>query len=282
MGSIAGSRSVPTTSKFVVALFVLGGLLLISLSFALPDGYRLVKEILKELGIVLLAVFVISWLYEVAIAEKYFVDFSTRLREIIETGESLTAASQQLGITGIYPRRDQFEREHPLGEIVDHLGDGGIFRVSARSVFHIANKLEILKAALRRSFQIQLCICDPQVSNQDVLELTDTQSADILAALGAFKADLIPWLTANTPAGSIEVKFHSHLLFDTFVIAQSGSVGCVVLDLSFGRDLTKKRVLFIDAFKPIGLDLTTRHERLWLRSKPVFEYSKMRIARNEL
>ncbi|MEK6325827.1 MAG: hypothetical protein AABN33_29670 [Acidobacteriota bacterium] len=274
------SSPMPATAKWVVVVFVLAGLLLIAVSVTITDAFW--KDLLKELGIVLLAVFVISWLYEIAVAEKYFTTFSRRLRDIIESGESLAAACQQLGIIRIFPRRDDFDRDHPITDMVARLGDGGTLRIVARSLFHIANKPEVLKAALSRGFQVELCICDSAVSDQNVLSLTDTQPADIQAALGAFRSEIVPWLQEKKPSGSVEVKTHTHLLFDSFLHIESGSMGWVVLDLSFGRDLSAKRVFLIDAFKPFGLDLKRRYDRFWRQATTVFKYAHSGVALNSL
>jgi hypothetical protein len=74
--------------------FVLTGLLLIAVSVALPHegsaGY--VREIIKELGIVILSVFTVSFLYERLVAEKYLQQFLTLLRGQLQEGESNAAA----------------------------------------------------------------------------------------------------------------------------------------------------------------------------------------------
>jgi hypothetical protein len=270
----------PSTAKWVVAVFVLAGLLLIAVSASITNAFW--KELLKELGIVFLAVFVISWFYEIAVAEKYFTTFSHRLRDIIETGDSLTAACYQLGISDIYPSRARFERDHQINDMLARLDDKGMLRIVGRTLFHIANKPEVLKTAVSRGFQVQLCICDPAVHDQNVLGLTDTQPADIQAAVGAFKTEIVPWLQKHNPSGSVEVRTHTHLLFDSILLIESGSIGWLILDFSFGRDLTAKRVFLVDALKPFGSDLKKRQDRLWRQSKRVFEYAQNAVALNSL
>lgn len=76
------SREPDKSSKWLILTFVLTGLLLIAISVALPHdgsaGY--LRELLKELGIVILSVFTVSFLYERLIAEKYLHQFLSLLR----------------------------------------------------------------------------------------------------------------------------------------------------------------------------------------------------------
>ena len=270
-------------SRVVVAFFVVVGLLLIAVSVALEDkSAHFVKELLKELGIVILAVFTISWLYEIAVAKKYFRHFSLQLRSLLETGESNAAACLKLGILRIYASREDFQRDHPITELTAKLQYGDTFRIVARSLFHMTNKADALKTALHRGAHVELCFNDPAGTSATVMALTGLQQPDIQSALGALKTDLLPWVELNKPAGTLEIKTHTLLLFDSFLLIDSYSHPHAALDLSFGRDLTAKRIILLDPGKPLGSELKQRYKRVWDESTKVFFYDSQAVRVNTL
>src|SRR4051812_28137485 len=110
------SRSDHTISRFILSILAFGGLLSLAVSVPIQEvgwlGY--LKVFLKELGIVIFAVFGISLIYEVWLAKRYQKEFLSMLSDTVKEGESNGAVCAALGISRIFRSRYAFEREYPL------------------------------------------------------------------------------------------------------------------------------------------------------------------------
>src|ERR1039458_3190933 len=84
--AVAVRKHWPATRSLVSSLFLVG-VTVISLSFV-PGEREVLRNIIRELGIVLVSVFGVSILYEIFIAEQHFEQFRGALVKIIQSGET--------------------------------------------------------------------------------------------------------------------------------------------------------------------------------------------------
>jgi hypothetical protein len=272
---------VSTTTKYLAVIFVLVGLVLVAVSIALEDGY--LHELLKELGIVVLSVFTVSIIYERLVAEKYLSNLQQLLGSQLERGESLAAAALRLGIIEIFPSRDEFERKYPLSLWIATLTPGDTFRVVARSLFLLMSKPETLKTAIERGARVELCLVSPTIDPALIAQCTDMEVSDIQSALNVFKKQVHAWIGAKNPTGSVEVRFHSIPTIDSnLLVGPIAAPRLCIWDLSFGRDVTAKRVFMVDPTKPLGKDIAGRYDAIWSGAKPVYHYDGKALLVNTL
>lgn len=268
----------------VLIKLALSGALLLALSVPIHEtGYSAyLKVFLRELGIVLLAVFSISLIYEVWLFEKYQHRFLAALTGQIERGETNAANCEYLGIRRIFRSRHEFERQHPFHDLVKSIDKGGSLRVVGRSLFGTTTQVAELRAALERSARIELCLLDPKLGADDLRTSPDVDPGDITAALGVLKIKLIPRLATDSVPGEIEVRCHRIHLLDSFMQVTSSSSFCV-WELTFGRDLGEsKRLLMLDPSKGLGHNLRGRYQLVWDQARPIFHWKDGKVTVDEL
>jgi hypothetical protein len=276
----ARPNDMDTTSKWLMVTFGLGGLLLIMISIALShrgfSGYW--SELTKELGIVVLAVFTVSFLYERLVAEKYFEHFLAQLRGQLQQGESNAAACAQLGIIEIFPTRDVFEMKYPIAGWTSSLAAGSSFRIVAQSLFLLMGKVETIKAAIARGADVEFCVTDPTSTGPTVRaeRISGLEVSDIMSAVSVFKKQIADWTRVAKPPGSVELRYHQLPLIDSYMVLRSPTVQVAAWDLSFGRATTSKRIFLLDLEKPLSVDLSGRYGRVWDDSlaSTVFRYQR--------
>lgn len=268
----------------VFIILALTGLLLISISiFIDPCGiHNFLKELLKELGIVLLAVFTVSLIYELVIAKKYFSNFLALLSKQIEQGESNGAVCEYIGIRQIFKTRDIFESTYPLDKTLGYITTGSKIRIVAVSLFYIMSKSDLIKDAISKGAEFELDIYDPESSNKDYENIQNLQISDIISTINIFKTDFVDWIKKDKPKGKIELKFHRYTLFDSYSIFDLESNKFGVWDSSFGRSSSRKRTFIIDVDKPLGKDLHQRYDRIWEHSTSMFQYDGKNILLDNL
>ena len=155
---ISGSTDkYPTESKLVMIILAITGLLFIAISLLITEegSWGYLHELIKELGIVILAVFTVSLLYELTIAKKYLNNFLNHLRQQIEQGESNGATCANLGILKIFTSRDKYEAEYPFSTITSNLSNDSRLRIIAISLFLLiggAFPLPVMKTCLLQKF----------------------------------------------------------------------------------------------------------------------------------
>jgi hypothetical protein len=108
----------------VIGGLVSVGLLLIATSGLVNQPFW--KELLRELGVVVLSVFVVSWLYEIAVAKKFVKLFSL----VIERSTSLAASCQRLGIIEICEDRKILPAKYQPKQL-------NVYRVNARCAHQV-------------------------------------------------------------------------------------------------------------------------------------------------
>ena len=275
-------KKISTTTKWLVITFVLIGLLLVVISVALPDKdeYGYYKELLKELGIVILAVFTVSLLYELMVAEKYVKWFLNRLQEQVQQGESNAAKCAYLGIRQIFPTRDVLEIEDSLSDIVSKFSVDSSIRFVARSLFYVMTKPEVVKKAIEQGARVEMCIFDPRSLSKEMENMTGMEMDDINATIKRFKRHIVGWLEEAKPSGSIEFRYHGIILFDSYTMISSSSEQTGIWDLSFGMDSSAKRIFVLELKKPLGSDLAGRYDKIWSNAETVFLYENAKIVTN--
>lgn len=284
----------PIESKLAYALFALIGLLLIAISLITesPDWCGYLKELLKELGIVVLAVFTVSLFYEIVVSRKYSERFLSNLKTEIEKGESNAATCANLGINKIYVTRDKFEIENPLSSTISTMTAGSELRIVAVSLFLIMSKSELIKEAIKKGAHLEFAIFDPSSKQEEFDKYAHLETSDIKSAINVFQKRIVDWIQQELekasekpmekPKGTITLKFHTVTLFESLFYLKGINTEYCVWDLSFGRDTTNKRIFVLDPKKPLGKDLKERYDRIWDMSKVYFKYDGNAIKVDDL
>lgn len=277
-----------TISNLVFGILILSGFLLISISIIIePTGNlffskEFLKEILKELGIVVLSVFTISLIYEKIVSKKYYTNFLNNLRLQIAQGESNGAVCENLGIREIFKTRAKFEMSYPLDKTLSQINVHSKVRIIAVSMFLIMSKADLLKKAIKEGCKIELAIFNPQIPSQNLQKIQELEVSDIETTISIFKKNIIEWINIEKPKGKVELRFHGITLLDSFSTFKTTANNFGAWDLSFGRDTTRKRTLIINMHKPIGKDLRRRYKRIWQCSESVFKYNGKKVKLDNL
>jgi len=263
-------------SYFVTAILVLVGIIAIlvadlSLSPTLGTTDSWQRELLKSLGVFLISVLAVSWLYDRLLIEKHFSQFRSLITEQLRAMDNVQSKAIRMGLMEIHETRSDYDIAHPFAERIRLTKDGGRILCVARSLFHLLNKEAEVKAALFAGVNLQLACLDPDGVNEEMQRLTQVYPEDIRSALISLKS-IASWAQKQRPPGSIELRFHKLYLPDSCLLIDTSEGPQLTWDLSFGRDLNDKRVLL---FKPspfnLGDNLTRRYEEVWASSRRVYE-----------
>jgi hypothetical protein len=273
-----------TTATLLQLILVVGGLGLIAVSLLVPDhgvsGY--VRELLKETGIVLFAVFSVSLLYERLLAERHQRHFLANLREEITRGEGNAAMCGSLGILRFFLGRHSYEAVHPLPQVTSDLTMGDSLRIFGKTLFITATKAEVVKSLLARGVTIELCLLDPSLPHEAMRLYNDVAMSEIVTSLDRFKTGLRTWLMTTRPPAKCSIRFHHAATIDSYFHAMGKETTFEAWEWSFGPDLSQKRILVLDSSKPLGRDVAARYERLWLAAEAAFSYDNGRVLVDQL
>jgi hypothetical protein len=274
----------PSESFLVLLVFALIGLLLIAISLITkePCWWSYFREFIKELGIVVFAVFSVSLLYEITVAKKYSDRFLDQLRSEIDKGESNGASCANLGIRKIYVTRDKFEIENPLSAAISTLSKDSKVRIIAISLSLFMSKSELIKEALKQGVHLELALFNPEGKKENFDKFEHLEASDIHSTVRVFQKRIVEWIKKENPKGTIELKFHDVTIFDSFSYFKSTNDEYCIWDLSFGRDTTTKRVFILDPLKPLGKDLKQRYDQIWGQGKTCFSYDGTIIIEDNL
>jgi hypothetical protein len=277
--NLAPDDEVGVASKWLMLTFILIGLVLILVSFAIPhEGvWNYFRDIFRELGVVASSVFTVSLLYERLIAKKHIQQFLSLLRDLIEQGESNAGTCARLGIIKIFYSRDAFEREFPLADLLRPAAQVNL-RVVAQTAFLLMNRAVALKAAIQEGAAVELCIFDPSSLPEDCRKNPDLLVSDIQSAVSVFETQIASWARTEKPKGKVELRYHQVPIFDSLLVVESPNQSLAVWDLGFGRDVTEKRTLLVDPAKAFGKGLTRRYGYVWNNAKTVFRYDGQQVS----
>lgn len=283
-----GMKDRPSPAVWVmIGGFLLLGGFLIAISFWMEHdeiGPAWLHAFFHELGIVLFTVFTVSLLYELYVQEKYAAAFLRRLSAQLREGEGNAAACAKLGVHEIFTDRSVFEQKYPFRSWISQLGAGSRVMLIARSLFLVLGRPDDIKAALLRGVQVDLCVFHPNGPPEVAESMTDLQVYDVHSAIALFRKDLIDWVQREKPPGTLELRYYTFSVFDSFalfVVSKERRYG--VWDLSFGRTVSDKRIILLDATKGLGSDLEKRYCRLWeLAGTRAFVYAGGQVTTDKL
>lgn len=275
------SLIVRRTVAVALVIFALIGVILLLISSAISHTHEVWQTFTRELGIVLLTVCGISMIYELFVAEKHFKQFAAALRQQIEQGETNAAMCERLGIIRIYPGRSPFETDYPFAGIAAAVTDGVRLRIVAKSLFFVMIKSVDIRLAVERGAVVELCCLHPNKISP-ALSAAGLHRRDIEAALERFKYELVDWAERAQPSGTIELRYHDVDLFDSYFGFQLEGRELGAWDLSFGSDVTDKRILLLDVKRGLGRLINKRYGSVWEAAEKKFLYHNHGIHLNEL
>ena len=144
------------------------------------------------------------------------------------------------------------------------------------------SKAQIIKDAIERGAEVELCLMDPATPQGQASRITALMIPDIEAAVAVFTAAIVSWVGVRKPPGAVELRYHDLVLFDSYTSIHGPDRNLVVWDLSFGRDVTEKRVFLLNAGKPLAADLTKRYDQIFDKAAVQFEYRQGTVRTDRL
>jgi hypothetical protein len=265
--SVKADSSPRTVSYSLIA--VLGGLVVL---FAIyPIFQKEMKwndiffDIFRELAMVLISVFGVSYLYEKLSAREHFSKFTEILQDFVERGESVTAKCESLGIREIHNSRESFQRSHPFSEVVSHLHSGDKIRVTGRSLNNTMRDAGQFIDFLRAGGSLEFCMCDPEHSFETLSAVSHYFANETKAAIEQFQTGIVRWLEKDGAEirGNVELRLHRIDLMDTIIEFKAQDRHMATLDLNFGVNKEQRYVFYVDAKKTLGRDLCERSQAIW-------------------
>lgn len=239
-----------------------------------------VKGVLEFVGITFVGVFAVSLIYQRFVAEKHFEDFKALLAGELKEMDSIQSKCLKLGINEVFETRNTYETGYPLMNIMEQSSENGKIICVARSLFHLLNKTGELKKGLEKGLTFELACVDPDKITPSLEKVSLMYKSDTDSALRALK-DLLGWAIKTNAKGSIELKYHEVDLLDSgFIFTSRNGKKKLVWDLSFGRDLTQKRVIILDTDYPLGKDLKSRYMTIYQNATSQIRYSNGNMMHN--
>lgn len=275
----SSGKHVRGTTRLLLFLFALGGLLLISVSVILLQWNRCVvlRDILRELGVVLLSVFTVSLVYEVWLAERHLQSFRDLLRVEMDQAGTNASSCGRLGILEIFATRDDFDRKYPLNSLIAELDKASEVCIVAVSLASVMNQFEAVKKAVQLGARVNLCMLNPSAFHTIQAVLPDLAKEDMDASISTFKKYIPEWAKAERPPGMIELRYHDRYLFQSYARFRSSERQLGVWDLSFGRHTKDKRIFLVDLTRGLGSDLSRRFDFVWNTATVAFKYEAFEI-----
>ena len=258
-----------TQGVLIVAIAI--GIALISGSFWFPE-HSLFREIVKELGIVLVSVFGVSILYEMFVAEKHFLKFNQLLAKLIERSTTNAAICERLGILQIFPTKQEYLEQFKFYDLCSHIKKGGRLRIIGSALFNVLRQDKALKIALESGAKVELALLDPNTPDE-IFQLLKphVQRGELNASLDRFH-DLAEDIKASNFEGTLELRYHRIPLFEAFAEFQTSSDSINVWEVSFAVGGDNKRDFLLDPEKPFSKDMQERYDRIWQSGRIAFRY----------
>ena len=160
---------------------------------------------------------------------------------------------------------------------------GGRVLVVARTMFHLLNKTEAIKSAMLGGARLELVCVDPSNIDETLAAISFIKTSEIKTPLEVL-GDLCKWAEGTQPPGILELRASRQPLPDSFVLVELEERDMVVWDLSFGRDLTHKRVLVLEPAKGnLGANLIERYETIFSGARQLLKIDRNgTVAADEL
>ncbi|MFY9819762.1 MAG: hypothetical protein WAM82_00165 [Thermoanaerobaculia bacterium] len=267
------SDSTGMTTNLIVGVFVLLGLLLIVVSVLIKEDYPYAYEFLKELGIVILAVFATSFIYEISVGKRYHREFLQSLQAQFERGENNAAGCERFGIQGMFLSRDELNQHYSLHVLFDVLGKDSSLRIVAKSGRWLLSDSAIIRNAIQRGAAVEICLFDhksPKPASKSSDSPSDREFEEMAGyaedSYRTLKSEIVDWLNEKHeryPQGSLTVKLHDVILSDSFLRITSEKKNFCQWDISFSRSTSDKRIFVLDPKGGLGEKLVDRYQKIW-------------------
>ena len=142
-------------SSLLMIIFLLAGVALVGFAELGPEtvlglGNSWQRNLLNSLGVFILGVLAVSWLYEKFLIEKHFGQFRQLIHEQIRAMDTVQSKCLKLGIGELFETRSELEMAHPFADRINSVKPNGRVLCIERSLFHFLNREAELKAALER------------------------------------------------------------------------------------------------------------------------------------
>jgi hypothetical protein len=260
-----------------IFLALLVGVLMIVGSYQIPSRPGLVetaKDLLKELGVVLISVWGVSLFYERFLAERHFNRFHANLEKLIRQGETNAATCEALGILEIHRSRRSFEEKHPLAKQVKDVGPGDIVRITGRSLIFSLYAWQHLKEIAENGATLNLCLYDPSIRQTPLEYLSGYSPQETDLVINRVISKIKPWLKIALPKGTVEIRYHDIHLLDSLLEVTRRNEYRVSLDLNFAEGIEERQVFYLNGEGQLGRNLTEgRYAIVWDKSTVMFRYS---------
>jgi hypothetical protein len=278
-------REAVAHQRWVLIGIAMVGLLLIAASIVLPlqDGLAVPRALLKELGVAVLAVFTVSYIYEVGLAKRYMSRFLGHMRAEIMKGHGNAAACAVMGIDEIFRDRLEYERLYGIFHQLRDRDPSTRVRLVARSAFTVVgHAAEELTRLVKAGGCVEICILDPRMSDTELAWNVDAARLDITHTLTMLADIVVADLSTAQDKGELTIALHRVPMLDSFLSITHAHQSWCTWDFSFGRDTSRKNVLMLDTKKPLGANVCGRYEHVWTRSEKIFVYKNGAVQSNLL
>jgi hypothetical protein len=241
------------------------------------DWAKTLQELLHELGVVLVSVFGISYLYEKISAEHQFAKFEKKLTAILRRGETNASMCEKLGIQQIFDNRTGYEEQHSLANRAKELGHGDCVRVIGRSLVYLLDRFDTVDDLLHRGVSVELCLLDPEIQASKALEsLSGYTELDSQRAARTLRQGLESWLTNRPtknpfPKQRVEIKLHSLDLTDSLIQVVTERNCWAEWDINFRGGKDERSIFVLDGSRNLGKQLIeSRYALIWTNANSVF------------
>lgn len=266
--------------RYALFLIMLGIILIFTSRTEQVVSHNIISGILEFLGTTLISIFSVSILYDVFIAQKHFDDFKLLLTDELKELESIQSMCMKLGIIAIFETRDDYERKYPLMSIIEQQSEKAELYFIGKSLFNLINKRSVFENGLKKGLKFNLACINPKELDKCLMK-DELYDSDIGSVKTGFKS-LIDWSKENNVSGSIQLKYLNVNILDTVSIFIDENKEKLIWDLSFGRDLQKKKVIVLDTERPLGADLKSRYLKIYECSEKIIELKNGNIELNKL
>jgi hypothetical protein len=240
------------------------------------------RDVAASIGVFFIGVLVLGWLDDKLRMEKHFSQFRRLLSDEIRKVDTVQSKCLKLGIEKLFETRSAFDLDYSFAELTDLAKPKSRILCVARSLFHFLNKEAEIKAGLEKGIQFDLVCLNPTEATGQMCQLVHLYPGDIQSALNSLDS-IANWAQEHQPEGGIELRYHQLYLPDSGLAIETEDGDVLIWDLSFGRDLTRKRIVMLNP-QPgnLGQDLLERYHAIWNASECKFRIQKGTVQVNQV
>jgi len=267
-----------------LAAIAASGLILILLALTLPakPALNLPRDLLRELGIAVLAVFTVSWIYEIGLAKRHMEKFTAQLRDEVMKGQGAASTCAVIGIDEIFRERVAYEQQYGIySQLHDTEGELHV-RLVARSAYTVVgHAAERFAEVIERGAHVEICVLDPRLNDDELAWNIDVARPDVIVTLKLLRTMLTDRLTnakgEQRASGQLLISLHRVPMLDSFLSVSAATKHWCTWDLSFGRDTSRKTVLMLDTKKALGKNVINRYNHVCKRAERIFVFADRQI-----